>query len=315
MPIIGFDESIYRITGMPFSDEEIAFDVYQNYLENWVGFIKSKYKTYDDFIISISQLANKLQKSTNIDIEYIKRFLYLGWNTEDLVRLNDKNIIYNDMLKVNNQWKPIQVYYSIYSLSEAACYSLTRMKAESHSKCLSSISNYFKTTKIEPWNLGFTGYMGNKKIISTIEPINFSKGIATPNSLTRVNTSPEEMIATCLKAEHKNRIKQHQKTGKKDLKYLYNPGLTTIFHFLYRLRIKSNYKEVEIFLSDAPENEVKAFSKNLTKINLYTNTLLEILILKKIGKKVLFEIMDEFVDKFNKKSVIRLRKQKYSLIS
>ena len=315
MPLADFGESLYRVTGKPLLGEEIAFDVYANYLNNWVSFIESRYKNYDYFIYDALAKTTKIQGNRGLDIEYIRRFLYLGWNTEDLVSVNDKNISSSDIIRVNNQWKPIQVYYSIYSLSEAAAYSLVNVKTESHSKCLNNVSLFLKKINIPPWNMGFTGYLGNRKITTSISPINFTPTIRIPNSLTRVSANAEEIIACCLRAEHRNRIREHERAKNECFKYLYDPGFTTIFHFLYRLRIKSNYKEVEIFLSDAPENLITSFSENLTKINRYTNTLLEILIFKKIGRNKLIQLMGEFIDKFNKKSIIGARMAKYSKLS
>lgn len=167
--------------------------------------------------------------------------------------------------------------------------------------------------KIFPWCYGYFGYKGNKNNPSTLNQINFYTNTRVANSLEENNTNPTEIIACCLKAEHLNRI-QDVDLGKgknKILRYKYNPNYTTIFHFLYRLRIKSNYKDVEIFLAEAPDNEIKSFSNCLREINDYTNILLEMMILKKIGKNNFIGIIDEYCKKNKNAECLQKRKNIY----
>jgi hypothetical protein len=292
MPIIGFDESLYRITGRPEDHNEVAFDVYQHYLENVKIFIKSTYPTFNDFVDHVLGRTTKLQIDKHLDLSYVRRMLFLGWNTEHLVRLND-SISNIEIIRINNSWKPIQVYYSVYSLAEAACYTITNNKAGAHKSCLERTSQYLISSKISPWNYAYSGCKGKSVSTRTIKEINIPCNTAVPNSLQRNNIKPIQAIALCLRAEHNNRIADHKKK-KGEIKYLYDPGNTTLLHFLYRLRIKSNYKDVEEFLADAPSEKIEGFSKNLTIINAYTNTLFELIIARKIGKIKLIQIMEEY---------------------
>ena len=103
------------------------------------------------------------------------------------------------------------------------------------------------------------------------------------------------MISTCIQAEHRNRIedfepkrltdKQREKREKKLLKKDYSPGHTTILNFLYRLRIKSNYKDAEIFITDSPDEYIKKFSDNLASITNATLLLFEIIVIRRWGKE------------------------------
>lgn len=304
MPLITFDESLYRVTGRPEDNDEIAFDVYENYLSNIIEFIRTTYR--NNFFPYVIKETSDIKVNSLISTDYLKRFLFLGWNTECLVKINDiRSDI--DLLRVNNQWKPIQVYYSIYSLCEATNYSLTLQKLESHSKCLRQMSEYFTKTPFKPWRCSFTGYSGNKKIKSTISPINFSENISIPNSLQRAGITSEEVLACCLRAEHKHRINDYKPKKGQTLKYLYDPKNTSLLHFLYRLRRKSNYEDVGIFLANAPDEKIANFSENLTSICYYTNALNEIVILRRIGKPLMVKIMSEFVRKHQNTTPIEKR--------
>lgn len=309
MPLITFDESLYRITGRPENKEEIGFDVYENYLSNIIELIETTYK--NRFLLNAIKNTENMKQNTSISPDYLKRFLFLGWNTECLVRINDVRSDI-ELLRVNNQWKPIQVYYSIYSLCEASNYSLTLQKLESHSKCLRQMSEYFAKTSFRPWSCSFKGYSGNKRIPSTILPINFSQGINIPNSLKRQGITSEEALACCLKAEHNHRINDYKPKKGQTLKYLYDPKNTSLLHFLYRLRIKSNYKDVGVFLANAPDEKIASFSKNLTSICSYTNALNEIIIARKIGKTSMLKIMNEFIKKHQNTTPIEKRLKIYN---
>ena len=300
MPVIDdWTKSFYRITGHPERPDELRFDVYEYYLENWVDFINQKYKNFDNYIKFVIDKTRTVQGRKNIDTSYLKRFLFIGWNTEYLLSYNDKGAN-TDILRINNQWKPIQAYYSVYSLAESAIYCLDS-KTENHSICLKKISEYLVNKNglksLEPWTFAFTGYHGNKNVPRTINPINFPPRLTIPNALKRIKISPIESIACCLQAEHCNKIDEWKKPKGGVYKYKYNPGLTTIFHFLYRLRIKSNYKDAELFMVEAPDEKIKTFSNNLTFLVASTNALLEILIIRKLGKKKFLELTETFLKK------------------
>lgn len=153
---------------------------------------------------------------------------------------------------------------------------------------------------IRPWSFAFSGYRGNSSKKGTVCALNFPSEIVIPSALDS-NVEPEESIACCLRAEHHNRIDQWEKPKKsKEYKYMHNPGYTTLFHFIYRLRIRSNYKDVETFMADAPPENIRSFSTNLTAFTYLTNTLLELIIIKRIGLSKFIEISETFRKRNNK---------------
>lgn len=315
MPIIeDWSQSLYKITGHPEQQEELKFDVYQRYLENITTFIGKQYGSLDSYIQFIKSKTNLLRKrDITYDISYIQRFLYISWNTEYLLSFNDHSTN-TDILRINNQWKPIQAYYSIYASAETAIYCIDK-KVENHTVCIQKFSEFFAQRNdmkdVVPWSYAFIGYEGNKKVLSTIKAINFPNDIIIPNALKANDIEPMQSIACCLRAEHRNRIEDWQKPNKsRTYKYQYDPGFTTLMHFLYRLRIKSNYKDAELFMVEAPTEMIKSFSSNLTFIVYVTNILFEMITAKAIGKDKFIEIVDNFLNK-NKEAPISNRRKKY----
>ena len=302
----------YSVTGIPSTKEEISFDVYNHYLTQLVGYVNHKYSTLENYIFEVWNSSNEVRLNSDVNLDILKKYLLIGWNTERLVRMNDE-VTEVEFIRVNNQWKPIQTYYSIYSLAAATAYSLTGREVSNHRTCLNVASNFFVTIPIQPWNLHFLGYSGNEKHPSTIHPVNFPAGIHIPNALVRSNVIPLEVIACCLQAEHRIRISESRKPkrGAVKPKYLHEPTPTTLLHFLYRLRIKSNYQSAEVFLAAAPDGAVRRFSSNLTKIITYANSYMEVLIARKVGVENLLILMDEFNTRLPSESVVEARTKIY----
>ena len=130
-----------------------------------------------------------------------------------------------------------------------------------------------------------------------IDPV-FGKGSGAlcSNFAVVTDVKPVEMIARCLKVEHQHRIDDLFEKERGKFKYSFDPGNTGIIHFLYRLRVKSNYKDVEIFVSEAPKENIKGFSESLERIVLYTLTLLEIILIRKCRKRFVLGLADEYLN-------------------
>lgn len=141
MPQLEFGDSLYRITGRPMLHEEVGFEVYLRYLKNFTSYIIKAYPKIDDLIANIwTNLSDVKYIKDFTDIKNLRRFLFIAWNTEYLLSVNDKNKD-TEILRVNNQWKPIQAYYSVYSLSEAVILTIDH-KVESHATCLKKLANF-----------------------------------------------------------------------------------------------------------------------------------------------------------------------------
>ncbi len=297
-----FGDSLYAKYGIPFTETDIKFDVYRFYLECIRDYIVKKYSSYTDFAI-FSWDNITFNKLSGFDEKLIKRFLYICWNTEHLSRLNDRKEI--DLLKINNHWKPIQSYYAIYSAGEALAYLIDRSIKQSHRGCLDKLNRFLvEKIKIDPWSFGYKGYQREG-----FYSINFPAGANPISSLKRKDIKPIDIIATCLKAEHGNIIDEFKPTKNK-YKKDYDPGYTTILDFLYRLRIKSNYKDVEIFITKAPDEYIKGFSNNLSFIVFYTLILFEILIMKRYGSEKFLKLATQYCKKLDNQTVSLNRRLK-----
>jgi|GEM_PF-1335879 len=297
----------YKSTGFPFQEVEYQFETYRYYLQCFVKMMNTGYPKIDYLITDAAGKLAHLQGFKGYDAEWVSRFLKNGWNTEYILNFNLSSE--PELARINNQWQPIQTYYAIYSVGEALAYLLDQHKAGTHKSCLKKLNYFLKGINIQPWNLMYTGKLG--KSGKDHFHVNFPVGIVIPHNLARTGIEPIQMVCKCLKAEHPKRVDDDFQKKPGIYKYNFDPGLTSLLNFMYRMRIKSNYEEIDMFLAEAPDEVIIEFGKNLAFICLYTLTLFEIAIIRKIGKANFSKIVEEYL-KINKSaSAIEARNSLY----
>lgn len=226
----------------------------------------------------------------DFDHAWVERFLKIAWNTEFILSAGAND---PELVRINNQWSPIQAYYAIYACGEALAYVLDGNKADGHMKTLTKLTDFFTKNKLSPWNLSFEGHLGKDHKCHT--PCNFSSGIVIPHNLQRSNVTPEETIAKCLKAEHPNRVDDLWQKRKGKFKYNFDPGRTSLLHFMYRLRVKSNYKEIDLFVSHAPANKIQNFNTSLQYFCYYTLLYMEVVLARKCKKSYVLDLGEKYL--------------------
>ena len=302
--------SSYKTTGIPSNENAIRFETYRYYIKCFVEVINTLYPSDGELIAEINQRTKHLQGFKRYDRDWVARFLKNAWNTEFVLNFN--LVDDPEIARINNQWLPIQTYYSVYSGGEAVAYLLDGNKAGSHRACLRKLNNFLVNLGVMPWNLMYTGPIGKKS--NEHKPKNFPSSIIVPSNLARRGITPIQMVCKCLKAEHKKRVHDEFQKKKGNFKYRFNPGYTSLLNFLYRLRIKSNYEDIDVFLIQAPDYLIMEFGKNMAFLGYKTLILCEIITMKKIGKSDFISIVDEYLKLNPKASALLTRKRLYSSI-
>jgi hypothetical protein len=283
------------------NDEEVRFKTFLNYLRQFSAYLKQNVGDRTELARHIWTQSARFQATKNYSREYLVRSLFLAWNTEAIVcnfGLNDPAA-----LKINNHWKPIQVYYAIYSASEALAHLLTGKERFSHKECLRTVSEMLIKTKILPWGCAFKGKLGKNG--NDAMPVNFPNDFKLAHNLQVTNVRPIDLIATCLQAEHRKRVddvyrerRNKRKSGQKiPFKYATDPGETTLLHFAYRLRLRSNYEGAEMYLADLSDRSIRDFDTLLNTFCTCTLMALEIQVMRKVTKRTFLEIQKEFAQR------------------
>jgi hypothetical protein len=276
----------------PSTETEIKFDTYRYYLQCLCEYLQQEYGSWEDFGRQSISRTQKLQDMGCFDERWIERFMKIAWNTEYLLCMGPDD---PELIRISNQWTPVQAYFSVYASSEALAYALDGKKADSHSKALRKVTNYLVQNGMSPWNKAFKGPVGRTK--NEHEPVNFPIGLEIPHNLSRWGVHPIEMVARCLKAEHCHRVDDlwggKKRTGV--YKYEFDPGYTGLLHFLYRLRIKSNYKEVDLFVAEAPEENIRGFARCIQEFCYWTLLHMEIMLIRKCTKRYMLRLTDKYL--------------------
>lgn len=279
------------------NDTEIKFETYRYYLECISNYLIQEYNNWQKFGEICIEKTKSIQGFPDFDEKWISRWMKNSWNTEYLLCSDVKDA---EFIRISNQWYPIQAYYSIYAASEALSYVIDGNKASGHIKSLRKTTNYFINNNVSPWNFAYSGSIGKTR--NNFKPINIPQNVDLPHNLQRRNVTPIEMIAKCLKVEHRHQIEDLFQRKKGQYKYNYDCGAMGILHFLYRLRIKSNYKDMDIFVPESNTEGVINFYNSLKRICFWTLLYIEIILCRKCRKAFIMDLANNYL-KLNNKAI------------
>ena len=285
------------------------FDTYRGYLKSIYDFFYQEYSALPNFIKYCNKTISPIRPLKYSNVNEIKNFLHIAWNTEYLLSINHND---PEIIRINNQWTPIQAYYSVYSGLEALSYGINTTHPYSHQKALQQCSSFLIDLGISPWDKAYKGSIGKKRSSQT--PVHFPSGLDIPHNLQRHNVKPIEMIAKCLKVEHAHRVDDKWTNRKKNgkYKYQYDPKPTTILHFLYRLRVKSNYDEIDMFVMKAPRDKIVEFANSLKEVTSWTLSLIEMILIKRLGASPIQKQMESYLDVNKHAHLLKYRLSEYS---
>lgn len=228
--------------------------------------------------------------------EDLRKVLYNAWSTEYALRLtaNQDN---GDFLGFAMHWAIPQAYYSAYMTMHAFLLTIGAMST-SHQGAIKKFAEGVKTGKY-PESISF--YCEGDFSAPSINGLD-KRG--TKESLSKINSLEDahSQIAMLLKstrkgiAEHARKERQggnspiRNKNGTPCLKFVdshwaqvLKPNeATTLFHFLYRMRLKANYQDIQTFI-DA-EIDFAEFHDCLQALVGYLNFVHEAYIAKCLGK-------------------------------
>lgn len=308
------------------NDELIKFEVYTHYLQGLASHLKKYYPNYSSLKpdkFSFSSKANRLDD--------VRKYLFNSWNTERL--LNAPYELKSDgfFIKYANHWSPVLGYYSIFLCFQALFLAMGEDLVLEHRNFLNKISVLIKKKKLpfkQPWNLLCTGCCSCDQ-----EEFNFKVNKSDIKSLNLL-ADPRyfdsaaffgKLLCTTREKEEEYKIKRWKKEGKikrKDgkPKKVYSKeetllackdlGATSLFNFLYRLRIRSNYEDADIFfLGGRDEDDTKKYFDSLLLVTDDTLFFVESLLLEVVGKSQ-FSLFIESFENYTKPYTSGILKRK-----
>lgn len=240
-------------------------------------------------LVALSHFSS-LKRSPTYRFDEVKKWVVNGWNTERILGLTAESLS-DEALQSALQWGFPQAYYSVYTLT-LACFKTLGHTETSHTGVIKKFGSLAGEGKYPPAiSFHATGH----------EPIEFIgvKHDGNFSALTKPNNphSAEKQIACFLSGTRKHDLKEKKKDfqlktaagkNKKNFtdadwkKVSEKLGHTSVVSLLYRKRIKSNYHEIDTFLSSHIDG-TNIFS-SLRHIVQCLNLIHEAQIAKAIGK-------------------------------
>lgn len=252
---------------------------------------------------------NKVTIAKNVNPDEVKKWIFNGWNTERILRANDKYLEIGDNYFAL-QWSFPQAYYSVFMLT-LAYMTLNGQTTTSHSGIMDKFSEYAvqgkypktvsfhcKGTKKNPEFVNIKKYPSS----TTLELDHQSKESCETQICQFLNSTRQILLDE--KKNDKNVAKSFT-TGKgKNKKQKRNLSEsewqivankikeTNILHLLYRKRIKSNYREIDSFTYENLKADY--IHKSLIGIVKNLNFVHEMYIYKMIGSDKYLEFYQEY---------------------
>lgn len=300
----GFDLSVYLDNLKEKQEKSKPAQVFLNHFSAICFHIENG--DLEGSLLVLKHFQEMKEGACKCDHETIRKALYNCWSTEYALRLtaNQDN---DDFLGVAIQWALPQAYYSVYQ-SLNAFIRTSGAITSTHTSAIKKFAELMKSGKY-PDCLSFYCDGDYKQLNFSNLPLKGSK-----SSLARIksNEDAQTQIGMLLKGTREELAEQlkteRQKSAKpiltKDGKVLrafsnkqwaeiIKPNqVTTLYDFLYRLRLKANYKDIESLI--CAEINFVEFHDCIHKIVGYINLVHEAYIAKSIGASAYNELVTNF---------------------
>lgn len=306
-------------------DEEIQrrFTVTYHYLLELYFFLTNTYGRGADLEHGISKALRahapflKIQRKPKNPVpDSLRRHLELAWTAEITLRL-PASISSDAAFRYSNAWAPVHSYYASYMLLQAwfAANNMSGL-ADDHTATLRSISEQILRRQLlpAPWSVLANGnvlagecvYVNeptpgacSKKVQVLSRPIGLPGGWSEAEFWGRLGTwlrtTREARLA--VKEDEWKRKKHRQRIDpavRKQFAGSLHP--TSMFDCLWRLRIRSNYRSVETYLTRfVGDEDAKRFHHSLVRITRANLFLLECYVARMIGAGAFEEIATIFL--------------------
>ncbi len=293
------------------SEEQVQqtnrFRTYLNYLSSFLDFFGMERYNPEIYVKPVieSKAFQDIQGGRCPDIEKVGRILRNAWFTELQLSISGQN---EEFIFYSNHWAPVQLYYSAYLGLRAYFIVSGQAVSNEHASNLKAIGEEIqRRPSLFPLPLkvicvgnpedNTTRYLNLPQhcSVSKISPLSSSWRVSFWDSYGMFlrTTRIRQLEKLCDDWRSLNKRKRISPKVKKA--YSANLSPTTLFHCLYRLRVRSNYADADSFLLSVQETEEAIrFHNALQTVGWFALLVLELLIARYIGKKKFEQFVNDF---------------------
>ena len=302
------------VSANPTPEEEAnrkRFQTYLNYINSIASFLSTSYDKPDLLCKEIvsSRAFAAIQGGKCINPDKLAKLLRNAWFTELQLGIAASN---HDFIVYSNHWAPVQVYYSAYLSMRAFLIAGGNEASGDHTSTLAAMATQIRQRNglfPAPWGILCDGDPYNTAGHSYI---GLPKGVVPGkvSALTKAdNVDFIDSYAMFLRTTRRRLIEKRcddwkRKEGKQKVStkakraFISNLAPTSIFDAMYRLRLRSNYADVDSFLLTLDmDREALELNQAMQKLTWYTALLLELLTARYIGKRAFENLVNHFADK------------------
>jgi hypothetical protein len=282
-------------------------------------------------------------------LSQVRASLRNAWGTELLLGLSGEIASEDELMRLTNNWAVVQAYYCTYHATQALLGAIGRQRPTSHPATQRQFADLWADQNIDlpPWSLGaIDGAFRNAPtgIDDSIHPwtacspatcwdlagkaLRTTRNEAVVDSKSQKRDQKRRDLRRAWRDTEKERLAKGRQPRREPT--FPKPRLTptehrrvkgqvrthTVIDYLYRLRLKTNYKDPEMF-TDGPDDDNISRVVNRDLHFLSSSTLLvhELRIRQYVGKVTLMEWVDDWLRHGPARSGIGLAQRRALLVA
>ena len=303
-------------------DHNAVFRTYYHYLRAINLYLDSEYGRDTDLFIGLSLAFNQCRGTANIrrrvnNQPKVTVSMRQAWATEVFIHHQADTAANAEVISCANLWATVQSYYATFHAAQAVLIASHWWSAtpDTHAGTLKLLSELVSRRQHfpPPFDAGCHGTMNDLSYTGSVLGVNIAYGnsLAPPTEF-----DCRDRLGMLLRTTRERQIDEAKAkwlisttVRKPDgSKYVRVPvahqsqiaerlATTTLFDFLYRFRIRSNYHDAEAFLLGAAgQGDGIGFSTALVTFLQATLFSLELLLSRIIGADALRALAEDFID-------------------
>lgn len=302
---------------LPTAEEDARsrrFTVHKNYLGSLTLLLELLYGRDEAFLGGLLQAQRQLpsfQRLARREVESeseLRRLLRIAWASELQLRLGTYGG--GAFLRYSNAWAPVQAYYAVYMSAHAWLITIGMGGlTNDHTRTLRTIVSHAIRRGLfpHPWTVTCGGCpeLGERRIEGLTTHADADQHVELLATPTTADVYPR--LAKMLETTRDLRLQRLRREWLRTNKRQRMPAAakraagerlhhTTLFDYLWRLRIRANYGDVSAFLmSGVDDRDHETFHRGLVRMTEATCLLLESAIVQRIGRAPYSSAVNEFL--------------------
>ncbi|MEX2246948.1 MAG: hypothetical protein WEC75_09690 [Dehalococcoidia bacterium] len=318
-----------------FQSHAAYLNAFQRIVASTYGPSKSFLRRHGDVLNGLASAVRakptfqKMQVDASIDTESIRRILGNAWATEMMLSLAS-NFDQDEVVGVANNWAAVQGYYALYHAVQALAVCKGQPRPQSHPATQRIFVDQWVTRNADlpPWSLGASDVSclnlpGGQTIQSIHQWSACDDDTCWSIAYQAMRGTRQDQVSERFREERAKKQSANRKAfaakqaerlaeGRKALpkrdfalplltsqeKFSVRRGLRpiTLMDYLYRLRIRSNYEDAQMFI-EGPEDisESRAVHRNMRLLLSSTMLVYELYVGQLIGRRALRGMVDSWL--------------------